>query len=59
MAEAAAELRAAADKVRERAREVRFAEPEKEDSPLERILGRLNRRGAAGRSSPRGPVPSK
>ena len=53
MAEAAAQLRASADKVRERAREVRFGPmDDKEPSAIVRLMGRLNRKDASGRSSP-------
>jgi hypothetical protein len=59
MAEATLELRAATDKVREQSREVRFSTPETEVKPLDKILGRFNRKGDEGRSSPRGPDPSR
>jgi len=59
MAEATAELRAATDKVREQAREVRFGSPEAEAKPLDKILGRFSRKGAEGRSFPRDPDPSR
>ena len=49
MAEATVELRAATDKVREQAREVRFGTPEAEAKPLDKIFGRFNRKGDEGR----------
>ena len=45
-AQMAREQRAATDKVREQAREVRFGTPEPEAKPLDKILGRFNRKGA-------------
>ena len=52
MAEAAAQLRASAEKVRQQAREVRFGAPEEKASTLDKLMGRLNRNGN-GRAHPR------